>query len=300
MRGRDILCVRHPELLALVTGGTGAIGRVVVLVAVTTATGSGRRRHGDRLGVTLHAAKLGVPKMGKAHRARTRRAVFDRDGNRHDSGLLALLNGMAIGAIGLIGWLMVTDLTSPRWLEGQATVEVPGRMAGQAGKLLMPSVRKAVDRCGRGLTPCGLVTAGAARPCRVGCRERSELENSRIAGLLTASRLLRRLYRRGDAPIRDILLLPLRLLDRRPTGGWTKRPGGVERQRGPQAKRAETAGDSGVAGYTIARVYPGGVLLVTDQTPRGDLSMDRAGMKGDRRPVGVTLGGGAGGGCGLG
>ena len=153
VRGGDVRRVRYPKLLPLMAGRAGAIGGVVVLMAVTAAAGSGRWRHGDRLGVALHAAKLGVPQVREVHRAGARRAVSNRDGDSDSPGLLPLLDGVAMGAIRLLGCLMMADLTSPGRLESQPAVEIPGRMTGQAGKPLMARMRKAVERRARGLAP---------------------------------------------------------------------------------------------------------------------------------------------------
>jgi len=91
MRGRYVFLVRPAKLLTLVTSGAGAIGGVMVLVAITTAPSGCRWRHGDRLGMALDTAKLGVSDMREAHRTRAGRTVSNRDRHRDDSRLLALL-----------------------------------------------------------------------------------------------------------------------------------------------------------------------------------------------------------------
>ena len=154
--------VRGRYRVGPVTGGTCAVGFMVLLVTTGAGGGGVHRRHAHRGDMTRFTGQLAVPPVRKGHRARTRSTTFHLD---HEAG------GQRVGQAGALvtldapltgPHLVMADLTAAGRLEGEPLAG-SAEVADQTGHCGVAAVREGVDRHRQGRRGAGSLARDARR-----------------------------------------------------------------------------------------------------------------------------------------
>lgn len=142
VRGCRIGGMGYRQLGPGVTHGTLALSGVMVAMTVRTGGDGGGNRQSHRLTVALNAGYFAMAGMREGNRPLSWGAVTNCNRYGQSDRSLQGARSMAVGAGGLVGGLVVADLTAARGLKGESTMLAGIDMAGQAGQRGVPRVRE--------------------------------------------------------------------------------------------------------------------------------------------------------------
>jgi hypothetical protein len=143
--------------LRTVAVATGSPSLMVPLVATRTGSGRVHWRHCHRLPMTVNAMERGVALMAEGNRPFPVRLSRGGDGDADPDGLGEAGRLVALSTIGLAWTLVMAELAAARRLEGEHRLGA-AKVAGKAGQLRVPGVRKCVARQpGEGTEPRGAI-----------------------------------------------------------------------------------------------------------------------------------------------